>query len=58
MYHVYRLFTDEKGNIVHRTPVVIWCSLKMAESYARTKSNVWPMAIYYIDEHGIETRIC
>ena len=58
MYRVYRLLTDGKGNIVHKTPVVRCGSLKIAESYARTASNGWPMGIYYIDNRGVETRIC
>lgn len=57
MYHVYRLLTDEKGNIVHRTPVVRCGSLKVAESYARTCSNGWPMGIYKINADGTEVRV-
>ena len=57
MYRVYRLLTDEKGNIVHRTPVVRCGSLQVAESYARTCSNGWPMGIYKVEQDGSEMRV-
>lgn len=57
MYHVYRLLTDGKGNIVHKTPVVKCGNLKIAESYARTCSNGWPMGIYKINPDGTETKV-
>ena len=57
MYRVYKLLTDEKGNIVHRTPVVRCGSLKVAESYARTCSNGWPTAVYKINNDGSETLV-
>ena len=57
MYRVYRLLTDEKGNIVHRTPVVRCGSLKVAESYARTSSNGCPTAVYKINNDGSETLV-
>lgn len=57
MYHVYRLLTDEKGNIVHKTPFAVCSSLKVAESYARSWSNGSPMGIYKIEKDGSETRV-
>ena len=57
MYRVYKLLTDEKGTVVHKTPVVRCGSLKVAESYARTCSNGWPMGIYEIKPDGSEVRV-
>ena len=57
MYHVYRLLTDEKGNVVHKTPFAVCRSLKEAGSYARAWSNGSPMGIYKIEKDGSETRV-
>ena len=57
MYHVYRLLTDEKGNVVHKTPFAKCGSLKAAVSYARIWSNGFPMGIYKIYKYGSETRV-
>lgn len=57
MYHVYRLLTDEKGNVVHKTPFAKCGSLKVAVSYARVWSNGCPMAIYEIKPDGSEVRV-
>lgn len=56
MYHVYRLLTDEKGN-VHKTPFAVCSNLKVAESYSKAWSNGSPMGIYKIEKDGTETRV-
>lgn len=57
MYNVYRLLTDEKGNIVHKTPVARCGILKVAVSHARVWSNGWPMGIYEVKPDGSEVRV-
>lgn len=57
MYHIYKLLTDEKGNIVHKTPVAKCGNLKTAVSHARVWSNGHPMGIYEIKPDGSEERV-
>ncbi|MGN1368452.1 MAG: hypothetical protein ACI4WX_06270 [Aristaeellaceae bacterium] len=57
MYHVYKLLTDEKGTIVHKTPVAKCGNLKAAVTHARVWSNGWPMGIYEIKPDGSEVRV-
>lgn len=57
MYRVYRLLTDEQGNIVHKTPVARTATLRGAEAHACVWSNGWPMGIYKINPDGTETRV-
>lgn len=57
MYRIYKLLTDENGNIVHRLPVASCVSLKVAVSHARVWSNGWPMGIYEVKTDGSEVRV-
>ena len=58
MYRVYRLLINEKGEIIHKTPVARCGSFRVAESYARVCSNGWPMGIYRIKPDGSEVKVC
>lgn len=57
MYHIYKLLTDAKGNIIHRTPIAKSQSLKSAQSYARVWSNGHPIGIYKINPDGTESKV-
>ena len=57
MYHVYKLLVNEKGDIIHKTPVAKCGSIKVATSHARVWSNGWPMGIYEIKADGTEIRV-
>lgn len=57
MFHVYKLLTDGKGNIVHKTPIAKCSTLKAAQSHARVWSNGWPMGIYKVNPDGTETKV-
>lgn len=57
MFRVYKLLTNEKGEIVHKTPVARCGSLKVALSHAKVWSNGWPMGVYKINDDGTEVRV-
>ena len=57
MYHVYKLLTDGKGNIVHKTPIAKCGNLKNAVVHAHMWSNGWHMGIYEIKPDGSEVKV-
>ena len=58
MFRVYKLLTNEKGEIVHKTPIARCAKLNVAVSHARVWSNGHPMGIYEIKPDGSEARVC
>lgn len=57
MYRVYRELTNEKGEVIHKTPVASCAKLSVAESHARVWSNGWQMGIYQIMPDGKEIKV-
>lgn len=52
-YKVYRELTDEKGNVLHKTPSCACRDYKTTQMRAR----VWGGTVYAIYTDGAETRL-
>jgi len=57
MYRIYKELTNEKGEVIHKTPVARCAKLNIAVSHARVWSNGHPMGIYEIMPDGTEVKI-
>jgi len=57
MYRIYKELVNEKGEVIHKTPVARCAKLNIAVSHARVWSNGHPMGIYEIMSDGSEVKV-
>lgn len=57
MFRVYKELINERGEVIHKTPVASCAKLNIAISHARVWSNGWTMGIYKIMPDGTEINV-